>query len=44
MSLEKNAALYEEIFHTLAGNGVLAKKPTSSRSEDALGGLDSHGT
>ena len=44
MSLEKNVALYEEIFHALAGDGVRARRPVSSRSEDALGGLDSHGT
>jgi hypothetical protein len=44
MSLEKNVALYEEIFYTLAGDGVLAKRSTSSRSEDVLGDLDSHGT
>jgi colanic acid biosynthesis glycosyl transferase WcaI len=44
MSLEKNVVLYEEIFHTLVGDGVLSKRPTSSRSEDAFGGLDSHGT
>jgi len=44
MSLEKNIALYEEIFHKVAGDGVLVRKPISSRSEDAFGGLDSHGT
>lgn len=36
MSLEKNIALYEEIFHTLAGDGVQSKRPTSSRSKDAM--------
>lgn len=35
MSLEKNVALYEEIFHTVAGDGVLARKQISSISEDA---------
>ncbi len=44
MSLEKNVALYEDIFHKVAGNGILARKPISPRSEDAFGGLDSHGT
>lgn len=37
MSLEKNVSLYEEIFYKLAGNGVLVRKPVSSRSEDATG-------
>lgn len=44
MSLEKNVAKYEEIFHALAGEGVLAKRLTSSRSEDSLRDLDLHGT
>ena len=44
MSLERNVILYEEIFCALAGDGVRARRPVSSRSEDALGGLDSHGT
>jgi len=37
MSLEKNVALYEEIFCALTGDGVLARRPISSRDEDALG-------
>ena len=44
MSLEKNVALYEEIFHALAGDGGLARRPIPSRSEGTSGGLDSHGT
>lgn len=37
MSLEKNVALYEEIFHVLTGDGVFARGPFPSRSEDAPG-------
>jgi len=37
MSLEKNVALYEEIFCALTGDGVLARRPISSGDEDALG-------
>ena len=37
MSLEKNVALYEEIFHALAGDGVRARRASSSRGEDAPG-------
>lgn len=37
MSLEKNVALYEEIFCTLAGGEGLARRPIPSRSEDAPG-------
>lgn len=42
--LEKSVALYEETFCALAGDGVLTGRPSPSRSEDAFGGLDSHGT
>jgi hypothetical protein len=35
--LEKNVALYEEIFCTLAGGEDLARRPIPSRSEDAPG-------
>ena len=42
MSLEKNVALYEEIFHALAGDGVLARRPSSSRSE-GVPGVGQHG-
>lgn len=38
MSLEKNIGLYEEIFSTLTGDGDLAERPVSSRSEDPSGG------
>lgn len=31
MNMEKNVALYEEIFYTLAEDGVLANRPNSSR-------------
>ncbi len=37
MSLEKNVALYEEIFCALAGGEGLARRPIPSRSEDAPG-------
>ena len=37
MSLEKNVALYEEIFCTLAEGEGLARRPIPSRSEDAPG-------
>jgi len=37
MNLEKNVALYEEIFCALAGDDVLARRPSPSRSEDASG-------
>ena len=36
MSLEKNVALYEEIFCTLAGGEGLARRPIPSRSEEDL--------
>lgn len=42
MSLEKNVALYEEIFYALAGDGVRARRPISSRDEDVLG-VGQHG-
>jgi hypothetical protein len=42
MSLEKNVALYEEIFHALAGDGVLAGRLSSSKNEDVLG-IGHHG-
>ncbi|MDI6867735.1 hypothetical protein [Methanoculleus sp.] len=35
--LEKNVALYEEIFCALAGDEALARRPIPSRSEDAPG-------
>ncbi|MDI6867736.1 glycosyltransferase family 4 protein [Methanoculleus sp.] len=37
MNLEKNVALYEEIFCAIAGEEALARRPISSRSEDAPG-------
>ncbi len=37
MSLEKNVALYEEVFHALAGDGVPARRPIPLKSEDAPG-------
>ena len=43
MSLEKNVALYEAIFHVLAGDGVLARKSIPSMSEDAPG-IGHHGS
>jgi len=35
---EENVTLREEIFHTLAGDGILARGPSSSRSGDTPGG------
>ncbi len=37
MNLEENVTLYEEIFHDLTGDGFFARRPSSSRSGDALG-------
>ena len=37
MSLEKNIALYKEIFCALTSNEVPAGRPSSSMSEDAPG-------
>jgi len=42
--LEKNVALYEEIFCALAGDEVFAGRPIPSRSEDVLRNLDLYGT
>jgi len=36
MNLEKNVALYEEIFHPLVGDEISVGKPSSSKSENAL--------
>ncbi|WP_346434744.1 hypothetical protein, partial [uncultured Methanoculleus sp.] len=37
MSLEQNVALYEQIFYTLVGDGVVAKSPFPSRGDEAPG-------
>jgi|GEM_PF-6648641 len=44
MNLKKNVTLNEEIFRALVGDGVRARRASSSRGEDALGGLDSYVT
>lgn len=37
MTLEKNVVAYEQIFYTLAGDGISSRKPSPLRSEDAPG-------
>lgn len=42
MNLEKNVALYEQIFHALAGDGVFARRSFPLKDED-VSGVGHHG-